>query len=47
MRLFLISVIFCGCSIDTAFDTPQGTALWGASFAVALISAATMGKGQA
>lgn len=44
MSVFVICMIFCGCSLDGAFDSAAGSALWLAVFAAAMFCAVRMWK---
>lgn len=44
--LFLISFILCGCGIENVVGTDEQRITWFAIFAVVIVSATWMGKGE-
>ena len=41
--LFLISIIFCGCGIDSAIESAGGIGVWLIAFVVAVLSLIAIG----
>lgn len=44
MKLALLCMVFCGCSIDSAFDTVRGALVWGMAFLVMVLCVTVKGK---
>lgn len=44
--LFLVSFVLCGCGVENIFGTAEQRVTWFAIFAVVIVSALWLGKGE-